>query len=461
MAKMQYRKSGVLIPAERNSPVMIRLILLFAIFTNFALSAQTFAADNVPPAGFTAVFNGSSLAGWHGVPHYDLRKLAEMPGDEREAQLAEWLEETNAHWRVEDGELINDGKGPYLTTDRAFSDIELLIDYKTVPKADSGIYLRGTPQVQIWDSTEEGGKWERGADKGSGGLHNNAPDTVGRLPSQLADKPFGEWNHFRILQVGDRTSVWLNEKLVVEHIPMANYWDRSQLLWPSGPIQLQTHGGEIRWRNIFARDIPADEATAILRDRDSEGFESVFNGQDFTGWAGDVENYEIKDGAIACKDGKGGTLFTEAEYSDFVVRLEFKLPPAGNNGLAIRYPGTGRPHLDGMCELQVIDSEHPKYAALDARQYHGSAYGMAAAHRGYLRPTGEWNYQEVTVHGSKIVVALNGYTILDTDLSEITDFKDDAEHAGKDLKSGHFGFAGHNDPVAFRNISIKRLAEDN
>jgi hypothetical protein len=150
-------------------------------------------------------------------------------------------------------------------------------------------------------------------------------------------------------------------------------------------------------------------------------------------------------------------LHTKDEYADFVARLEFKLPPGGNNGLAIRYPGEGDTAYVGMCELQILDTEHEKYKSLDPRQAHGSAYGMVAAHRGFLRPTGEWNFQEVTVQGSKITVELNGTVILDTDLSTITEFLADKPHPGKDRTAGHFGLAGHNDPVEFRNIQIKRL----
>lgn len=187
------------------------------------------------------------------------------------------------------------------------------------------------------------------------------------------------------------------------------------------------------------------------------GFTSLFNGTDLTGWAGAVDNYEVRDGAIVCKPGKGGTLHTNESYGDFVVRFEFRLPPGGNNGLAIRYPGSGDPAYTGMCELQVLDSEHPKYAKLDPRQYHGSAYGMAAARRGHLRPTGEWNEQQVTVQGSRITVDLNGTTILDTDLADVTEFLAGKAHPGKELKEGFFGFAGHGDPVMFRRIAIKRL----
>ncbi len=331
------------------------------------------------------------------------------------------------------------------------------LEYRTVAKADSGIYLRGTPQVQIWDTTEAGGKWKQGADKGSGALWNNSPGAAGKDPLKHADKPFGEWNSLRIVQAGERTWVWLNGTLTVDGARMENFWDRKAPLPKAGPIQLQTHGGEIRWRNVFLRELPAAEANALVASRAEDGFTSVFNGKDWTGWAGPVENYEIVDGAIACKPKSGGTIYTKQTYADFVVRFEFKLPPAGNNGLAIRYPGEGDTAYVGMTELQVLDTEAPAYAKLDPRQMHGSAYGMAAARRGYLRPVGEWNFQEVTVKGSTIVVELNGTRILDADLSTVTDFLDAKAHPGKDRTDGHFGFAGHRDPVAFRNIRIKPL----
>ncbi len=416
-----------------------------------------FAAEPETPQGFRALFNGKDLTGWHGDnPH----QTAKAPSEEQKASIDAQQEEYLAHWRVEDGELVNDGHGPYATTNEEFGDIELLVDYKTVPLADSGIYLRGTPQVQIWDYSEAGGKWDRGADKGSGGLFNNSPDAPGKHPLVLADRPFGQWNHFRILQVGSRTTVYLNDKLVVDNAIMENYWDKDRLapLPPRGPIHLQTHGGEIRWRNIALREIPAEEANKLLRGDDkAAGFTSLFNGKDLTGWTGGVDSYEVVDGVLRCKEGSGGVLFTEEEYGDFVARVEFKLPPGGNNGLAIRYPGEGRASTEAMTELQILDDTSEKYSKLDPRQYHGSIYGMVPAHRGYLRPVGEWNYQEVTVKGSTIKVELNGTVIVDADVSQVTEFKDDDPHPGKDRKTGYFGFTGHRDPVEFRNIAIKRL----
>lgn len=436
---------------------MRQVLQAFLVFT-FVLSSGVTAFGQAvePPAGFTALFNGQNLEGWVGLPHFDPRKLEAMPAEERRELMEKNLADLKEHWRVENGELVNDGKGVYATTAKEYGDIELLIDYKTVALADSGIYLRGTPQVQIWDSTEEK-KFPLGADKGSGGLWNNTAGAPGKDPLVLADKPFGEWNRFRILQVGERTTVYLNDQLVVDHARMENFWDRTKPLFARGPIQLQTHGGEIRWRNIFIREIGAEEANKLLASKGDSGFAPVFNGQNFEGWAGPVENYEVRDGTLVCKPGKGGTIYTKEEYADFVARVEFKLPPGGNNGLAIRYPGEGDTAYVGMCELQVLDNDSTKYGKLDPRQFHGSAYGMVAAERGYLRPTGEWNFQEVTVKGSTIKVELNGTQILNADLSKVTEFMGGRPHEGKDRAAGHFGFAGHGDAVEFRNVQLKKL----
>lgn len=437
------------------SPWACRRAALCLLAAGLAVSA---GAAVTPPSGFTALFNGQDLSGWRGGDTFDHRKLLAMPEAQRRDQIAKWTQSMKEHWSVQNGELVNDGQGAYATTEKDYGDFELLVEYRTVPKADSGIYLRGVPQVQIWDWTEKE-KASIGADKGSGGLWNNSPGAPGKDPLVLADKPFGEWNRFRIVMVGSRVSVWLNDKLVVDHANMENYYDRKTPVPKAGPIQLQTHGGEIRWRNIFLREIGADEANRILAARDAAGFQSIFNGRDFTGWAGPVNEYEIVDGTLRCQEHKGGTIYTKETFADFAVRFEFKLPPGGNNGLAIRYPGQGDTAYAGMCELQVLDDNYEKATGsqLDPRQVHGSAYGMVAAARGYQRPIGEWNFQEVTVKGSRIRVELNGVVILDADLAGVTDFMGGTPHPGKNRTEGHFGFAGHNDPVAFRNIHIKRL----
>jgi hypothetical protein len=239
-------------------------VLTVVVLALFAPPIAARAAEPAPPDGFRVLFNGRDLSGWYGLnPH----PVAKLEGDKREAALREQRDAFASHWRVEDGELVNTGTGPYATTEQDYGDIELHIEYKTVPKADSGIYLRGTPQVQIWDinQPDQPDKPHRHPRLGSGGLFNNTPLAAGRDPLVVADKPFGEWNAFRIRQIGARTWVWLNDKLVVDGAVMENFWDRSKPLPDKGPIMLQTHGGEIRWRNIYVREIPAQESAEIMK----------------------------------------------------------------------------------------------------------------------------------------------------------------------------------------------------
>ncbi len=232
---------------------MKRSFLRLTLMAPAALVVATVAAQT-PPAGFTALFNGRDLSGWRGGETFDHRALLAMPAAERAARVAAWTASMKEHWRVESGELVNDGQGAYATTEKDYADFELLLEYRTVPRADSGIYLRGVPQVQIWDYTDKE-KFELGANKGSGGLWNNPPGAPGKDPLVLADKPFGQWNAVRIVMTGSRVSVWLNDKLVVDAATLENYYDRNLPIPEKGPIQLQTHGGEIRWRNLYIREI--------------------------------------------------------------------------------------------------------------------------------------------------------------------------------------------------------------
>ncbi len=225
--------------------------------------ANASSDEPTPPKGFRTLFNGSDLTGWYGWNPHASEKLT---GDKKEANLKQQREDFSKHWTVDNHELVNNGTGPYATSEEEFGDIELLIEYKTVAKADSGIYLRGSPQVQIWDITQifDPKNPNRKPHQGSGGLFNNTPNTLGRDPIMVADKPFGEWNALRIRQMNARTWVTLNKKLVVDGADMENYWDRSKPLPAKGPIMLQTHGGEIRWRNIFVREIAEGEAKRAL-----------------------------------------------------------------------------------------------------------------------------------------------------------------------------------------------------
>ncbi len=433
-----------------------RAVALVAVSV-FSFASTQSPQAGTPPEGFTALFNEKNLSGWWGLKTEDPVKWKALSADKLAEKKAASLKDIAQHWSVDGEELVNDGHGLYLSTQKNYGDFEFLVDYKTVPKADSGIYLRGIPQVQIWDSTEEA-KFNIGANKGSGGLWNNSKGAPGKDPLVLADKPFGQWNSFRIIMVGERVSVWLNGKLLVDHARMENYFNRKGQIPRTGPIQLQTHGGEIRWRNVFIREIGTNEGNEILASKGGNDFKSAFNGKNFEGWAGPTNNYSVDHGSIQCMKGKGGTIYVNDELSDFSARMEFKLPPGGNNGLAIRYPGSGDTAYVGMCELQVLDDSAKKYAKLHPAQYHGSAYGMAPAARGYQRPVGEWNFQEVTVDGSRIKVELNGTLILNADLANVEKpMYDLGKFKGRLRKSGYFGFAGHGDAVSFRNISIRNI----
>jgi len=433
-----------------------RAVALVAVSV-FSFASTQSPQAGTPPEGFTALFNEKNLSGWWGLKTEDPVKWKAFSADKLAEKKAASLKDIAQHWSVDGEELVNDGHGLYLSTQKNYGDFEFLVDYKTVPKADSGIYLRGIPQVQIWDSTEEA-KFNIGANKGSGGLWNNSKGAPGKDPLVLADKPFGQWNSFRIIMVGERVSVWLNGKLLVDHARMENYFNRKGQIPRTGPIQLQTHGGEIRWRNVFIREIGTNEGNEILASKGGNDFNSAFNGKNFEGWAGPTNNYSVDHGSIQCMKGKGGTIYVNDELSDFSARMEFKLPPGGNNGLAIRYPGSGDTAYVGMCELQVLDDSAKKFAKLHPAQYHGSAYGMVPAARGYQRPVGEWNFQEVTVDGSRIKVELNGTLILNADLANVEKpMYDLGKFKGRLRKSGYFGFAGHGDAVSFRNISIRNI----
>jgi hypothetical protein len=211
------------------------------------------AADNVPPPGFTALFNGKDLTGWQGViPLPQRQKLSP-------AELAKKQEEANKkvlpHWSVQEGVLVYDGKGDSLQTVKDYGDFELYIDWKITPKGDSGIYLRGQPQVQIWDSDTLADNLAEDRGKGSGGLWNNPKNSPGKTPLVKADKPPGEWNTFHILMKGEKVTIFLNGEKVVDEAPLANYWEKGKPLPAAGPIELQHHGNPLHFKNIYLKEL--------------------------------------------------------------------------------------------------------------------------------------------------------------------------------------------------------------
>jgi hypothetical protein len=231
-------------------------------------------ADNTPPAGFNALFNGKDLSGWKGLAHGNAVERRALAGDALKEAQAKADVVMNEHWRVENGVLIYDGKGASLCTDKDYGDFEFYCDWKIPAGADSGIYLRGTPQIQIWDpwdatyKAKDGTKrlpatpqewveaYKTGRNLGSGGLWNNR--RTRNQPLVLADNPIGEWNTFYIRMVGNRVSIWLNGKQVVDRTELENYWDKTGTipLVRADQIELQHHGSELFFKNLYLRELP-------------------------------------------------------------------------------------------------------------------------------------------------------------------------------------------------------------
>jgi len=401
---------------------------------------------------FGEMFNGKDLSGWQGLVGNPITRATMKPKElaarQKEANL-KMLE----NWSVRDGMIWFSGKGDNLCSMKEYGDFEMYVDWRITKAGDSGIYLRGSPQVQIWDTS----RTDAGAQVGSGGLYNNQKNPS--APLKVADNPVGEWNTFRIVMAGERVSVWLNGELTTDNVIMENYWDRSIPIFEKGPVELQAHGTDLAFRDIFIRELKPSEYN--LTDKEKEtGFISLFNGRNLDGWIGNKVSYTVEDGMIVIKPGNdsGGNLYTEKEYADFIFRFEFQLTPGANNGLGIRTPAEGDAAYVGM-ELQILDNTASIYAELEPYQYHGSVYGVIPARRGFLRPVGEWNYEEVTVQGTKVKVVLNGTVIVDGDFAgAITDgTMDGKEHPGLKNSKGHIGFLGHGSVVKFRNIRLKEL----
>ncbi|HLP71466.1 MAG TPA: family 16 glycoside hydrolase [Bacteroidales bacterium] len=402
--------------------------------------------------GFRSMFNGNDLTGWKGLVENPVARAKMKPAELAKKQ-AEADKKVPENWTVKDGCIVFNGKGNNLCSIEQYGDFEMLVDWKITKEGDSGIYLRGTPQVQIWDTS----RTDVGAQVGSGGLYNNQRNPS--KPLKVADNPVGEWNAFRIVMIGEKVSVWLNGQLVVDNVTLENYWDRNIPIFPKEQIELQAHGTDLAFRDIYIREINEREYNLTPEEK-SQGFVSLFNGRNLDNWVGNKKSYVVEDGNIVVKpaDDSGGNLYTDKEYSDFIFRFEFQLTPAANNGLGIRAPLEGDAAYVGM-ELQILDDTAPVYANLQPYQYHGSVYGVIPSKRGFQKPVGEWNYEEVEVRGTHIKITLNGTVIVDGDIADARDHgtMDHKDHPGLKNETGHIGFLGHGSELRFRNIRVKDL----
>lgn len=407
--------------------------------------------------GFVSLFNGKDLEGWKGLVA-DPIKRANMDAKTLAEAQVKADEVMRGGWSVQHGELLFNGHGDNIATLKQYGDFEMLVDWKLAKEGkegDAGIYLRGTPQVQIWDTS----RVNVGAQVGSGGLYNNQKHES--KPLKVADNALGEWNTFRIIMIDDRVTVYLNGELVTDQVVLENFWDRSLPIFPKEQIELQAHGTLVSYRDIYIRELPRKEISSLSDAEKQDGYKVLFDGTDLEAWTGNTTAYHVSDEgtlAIYPTEGSGGNLYTKEEFADFVYRFEFRLTPGANNGIGIRSPMDGDAAYAGM-EIQVLDDGADMYKDLAEYQYHGSVYGIIPAKRGYLKPVGEWNEQEIRVQGNKVRVTLNGTVIVDGDLAAASKngTLDHKEHPGLKRKSGHIAFLGHGSEVHFRNIRIKRL----
>ena len=412
--------------------------------------------DKLPyTKGYESIFNGKDLSGWQGLVENPIAR-SKMTKEVLAKKQLEANSKVKENWSVKDGCIMFQGEGANLCSTRPYGDFEMIVDWKISKNGDSGIYLRGSPQIQIWDNA----RVDVGAQVGSGGLYNNQKERS--TPLVVADNPIGKWNTFHIKMIGDRVTVYLNGVLVVDNIIMENYWDRNIPIFSEEAIELQAHGTELAFRNLYVKEL-GNKPYQLTKEEKEQGFETLFNGKDLNNWVGNKIDYVVEDNTIAIypiQESDHGNLFTEKEYSDFVYRFEFQLTPGANNGLGIHAPLEGDVAYVGK-EIQILDNTAPVYANLEAYQYHGSVYGVIAAKRDYLKPVGEWNTEEVYVKGDYIKVTLNGTVILEGDLKKATKngTLDHKEHPGLNRQTGHIGFLGHGSIVKFRNIRVKELAK--
>ncbi len=249
------------VKTERRTCVPCLVLALLAALAAFTPPWPSAAQASVPPEGFTSLFNGRDLSGWRGRPGkggvFSPYVEAGFTDTERVARQREWDADRDLHWRVDQDrrELVTDGKGVHLASSKAYGNFELLVDWMlTVPNGITGIYLRSYPQVQLWDPASATSQ-QTGAYRGSGALWNNDDDNPGKWPLVKADRPIGQWNHLRVRMVGERVWVWLNGQQTVDGQKLDNIFDRAQPLLLTGAIELQSHGTEVRFRNLFVRDL--------------------------------------------------------------------------------------------------------------------------------------------------------------------------------------------------------------
>lgn len=410
--------------------------------------------------GFVSLFDGKSLDGWH--KHVQLNQ---------------------GKWAVKDGAIVGIqypvGKGGFLCTDGTYRDFELTLETQIDWPFDSGVFLRVGEAVASHQVTLD---YRPGGEVGGIYIPFKGRAFVQHCAKGVELFKKGEWNKLRIICQGEpaRIQVYLNGDKITDYTHTA---ETAAGLPAEGSIALQVHPGGKGWddsramfRNIKVRELVRSEVVSRLTaEEKAEGFECMFNGKDLTGWNDKGRpGWSADNGVLVCREKigdvkGGGNLYTKKDYSDFIFRFEFKLEANGNNGIGLRVPmddTSKSPSYLGM-ELQILDTfgalysdpNHPKYYKLKPYQVHGSIYGVVPAITGYLKPVGQWNYEEIVACGSRIKVNVNGATIVDADISKTEAIDGHPEnHTGLKRKDGRIVLLGHVDHVEFRNLRVRDIS---
>jgi hypothetical protein len=334
---------------------------------------------------------------------------------------------------VEGGVLVLKAGDGFVRTNERHANFVLELDWRARRETnyDSGIYIRADlpPAGSAWPK-----RYQINLKDGDEGHLLGSPAANN---SALVKR--GQWNHFKLTAVGNKAELEINGRKA---------WMGADLENADGFIGLQSEvdgGGQFEFRNIELTDLD---------------FEPLFNGRDLTGLTGDTRGYTVEDGSLVCPQNGGGNLYTDSEYGDFSFRFDFKLTSGGNNGVGIRAPVKGDAAYVGM-EIQILDDSADRYRSIQPWQAHGSIYGIVPAKRGFLKPVGEWNHEEILARGRQITVILNGTVIVDADIDKVSQPKtvDGKSHPGLANTTGHIGFLGHGARIEFRNMRIKDLGK--
>ena len=356
-------------------------------------------------------------------------------------------------WSLTDGILTAQANAPAIQFPKQYENFEMILDWKT--PGEAGIAVRAIPQIRL------------GGVSGTGML----ADDKGVAD---ADNRPGNWNTLYVKVVDDRITVFENDVKIVENAVMTNPDMPGEPVGICGCIELIAGAAPVEFRNVYVNELPSTPVFELSAEEAAEGFEVLFDGRSLHKWTGNTTNYVPLNGTIdvTAQYGGSGNLYTKKEYSDFVLRFEFRFIREGvNNGIGIRTPMGVDAAFEGM-EIQILDHDAPIYKDIKNYQQHGSVYGVIAAKRVKFPPLGDWNVEEIRAVGDRITVTVNGEVILDGNIREACQghcvgdpgekgnhyMIDHRNHPGLFNKSGHLGLLGHGAGIQFRNLRVSDLS---